>query len=317
MMRRSLLRGMLASVYGGLPPRRPDQDVPASSAGVAPGAAASVLRVRQLIIYGSGAIGLFEYNGTPAGPVPGPANPPIAYTAPPGVSKDPYGNTLPVTQGGFTASTPSNGLFAALQAAALIFGSANVSTRILSTGAIALLDALADNAQPGIAITAPSTPTGGGATIDIFGESKDATKPAQVVMGAPAAAPATTSLLEVQGNVSVVNASLQTTGLGLITGSGGVNCGVGSLDVSQVGQGLKVAEGTNAKQGTATLVAGTVTIANTSVTANSRIFVGYATPSANASACYCSSITAGTGFTVKSVNGADTSKVAFQIFEPG
>jgi hypothetical protein len=43
--------------------------------------------------------------------------------------------------------------------------------------------------------------------------------------------------------------------------------------IATIGKGLRVIEGTNAKQGIATLAAGTVTVANTSVTANSRIFL--------------------------------------------
>ena len=48
---------------------------------------------------------------------------------------------------------------------------------------------------------------------------------------------------------------------------------VGNLVANTAGGGLRVAEGANAKQGVATLVAGTVTVANTSVTATSRIFL--------------------------------------------
>lgn len=39
------------------------------------------------------------------------------------------------------------------------------------------------------------------------------------------------------------------------------------------GKGIQIKEGSNARMGTATLVAGTVTISNTSVTANTRIFI--------------------------------------------
>lgn len=90
----------------------------------------------------------------------------------------------------------------------------------------------------------------------------------------------------------------------------------GSFSVTTAGQGLRVKEGSNAKQGTATLAAGTVTVANTSVTANSRIIVGMATPGGTVGAPFVSSVTAGTGFTIKSTSSTDTSTVAYEIFEP-
>jgi len=54
--------------------------------------------------------------------------------------------------------------------------------------------------------------------------------------------------------------------------TGGLTVG-GNVDVNAAGSGLRVAEGANAKQGTATLAAGTVTVADTAVTATSRVFV--------------------------------------------
>lgn len=91
-----------------------------------------------------------------------------------------------------------------------------------------------------------------------------------------------------------------------------------NLDISTAGKGLRVKEGSNAKQGTATLAAGTVTVSNTSVTANSRIFltiqslgtVSVAKPIA------VTARTAGTSFTITSADNTDTSVVAYEIFEP-
>lgn len=90
------------------------------------------------------------------------------------------------------------------------------------------------------------------------------------------------------------------------------------FDVSTVGQGLLVAEGSNAKQGTyGPLVAGTLAVANTSVTASSRIIVCRSPGGTNPGGHSVSAITAGTGFTVTSTNAADTGSGVFQIFEPG
>ena len=103
------------------------------------------------------------------------------------------------------------------------------------------------------------------------------------------------------------------------------------LDISTAGQGLAVAEGADAKQGVATLgsdtipVPGSVTVANASVTANSRIFLTVQSPGAApavAGAPYVSARTAGASFTITSTNTAidataDTSVVAYEIIEPG
>lgn len=89
------------------------------------------------------------------------------------------------------------------------------------------------------------------------------------------------------------------------------------LSIATVGRGLRIKEGANAKQGTAVLVAGVVTVANTSVTANSRIFLGGAVPGGTPGGLFVSAVTAGTGFTIKSTSGGDTSTVAYLIVEPG
>lgn len=92
----------------------------------------------------------------------------------------------------------------------------------------------------------------------------------------------------------------------------------GNLKLGTAGNGILIKEGTNATMGVATLVAGTVVVNTTKVTANSRIFltgqnlgtitvpVGYAV----------SARTAGTSFTILSANVADTSSVAWCILEP-
>jgi hypothetical protein len=79
---------------------------------------------------------------------------------------------------------------------------------------------------------------------------------------------------------------------------------------------LFVREGSNAKMGTATLVAGTVTVSTTAVTANSRIFLTAQTSGAAAGALRVSARTAGTSFTITSTSGTDTSSVAWMLVEP-
>jgi len=94
------------------------------------------------------------------------------------------------------------------------------------------------------------------------------------------------------------------------------------ISCSTAGFGFRVAEGSNAKQGTAVLIAGVVTVANTSVTANSRIFLQRQTDGGTVGASYSITRTAGTSFTITAKDGAgadqtaDTSTLAYEIFEP-
>jgi hypothetical protein len=120
------------------------------------------------------------------------------------------------------------------------------------------------------------------------------------------------------GNLTVAG-NLNTSGVGVITAGGGFNAGVGNVDVPTAGAGLKVAEGANAKQGVATLAAGTVVVADTSVTAISRIMLtcqSLGTVVAPSALCV-SARTPGTSFTILASQNTDTSVIAYEIFEPG
>lgn len=88
------------------------------------------------------------------------------------------------------------------------------------------------------------------------------------------------------------------------------------LRIGTAGRGLRVAEGSNAKMGTATLVAGAATASTTAVTANSRIFLTCQTPGGTPGFLRVSARTAGTSFTITSSSGTDTSVVAWMIVEP-
>jgi hypothetical protein len=87
-----------------------------------------------------------------------------------------------------------------------------------------------------------------------------------------------------------------------------------ALNLGSAGGGVAIAEGGNARMGVATLAAGTVTVANTSVTANTRVApfrqaaggtLGHLSVTKNP----------GVGFTITSSNNADTSVVAWVLFE--
>lgn len=80
--------------------------------------------------------------------------------------------------------------------------------------------------------------------------------------------------------------------------------------------GLTVVEGSDKKQGVATLSGGTVVVANTSVTASSRIFCCAQAGVTALGALGVSARTPGTSFTILSSDPLDARVVAYEIFEP-
>lgn len=85
------------------------------------------------------------------------------------------------------------------------------------------------------------------------------------------------------------------------------------VSVTTAGKGIRIKTGTNAKVGTGTLTAGAATIANTSVTVNSLIFV--TNTGSNTGLLAVTSQTAGVGFHVASSNAADISTFGYFIME--
>jgi hypothetical protein len=94
--------------------------------------------------------------------------------------------------------------------------------------------------------------------------------------------------------------------------------GDNNYDNTTAGAGIQIKEGSNCKQGTATLNGTTaVVVSNTSVTSSSRIFLTIQTPNGTPASPYVSARTAGTSFSIKSTGASDTSTVAYFITEPG
>jgi len=91
----------------------------------------------------------------------------------------------------------------------------------------------------------------------------------------------------------------------------------GNISTSVAGSGLRVKEGSNAKQGVATLTAGSAVVANTSITASSRIQLTSNADGGTPGFLRVSARSAGVSFTITSSSGTDTSTVAYEIFEPG
>lgn len=90
----------------------------------------------------------------------------------------------------------------------------------------------------------------------------------------------------------------------------------GDFAITTAGKGLRIKEGANAKMGSGTLVAGKVTIANTSVTAESRIFVTRKGAIAHVGALTVTAKVAATSFTVESSVAEDVSEFDYLIVEP-
>jgi hypothetical protein len=89
------------------------------------------------------------------------------------------------------------------------------------------------------------------------------------------------------------------------------------LDVASAGDGIRIAEGSNAKVGTASLSGGTVTVTNTSVTSSSLIFLTDTSGGTKVGALHLDGISAGASFTVKSTNSSDSSSFNYLIIELG
>jgi hypothetical protein len=216
-----------------------------------------------------------------------------------------------------------------------------------------------DNAHnPLLVVNAPEQTTANHVQVQLQGESPDASRAPQMLVGPVSGAtnltPVSSALAEFQGGTgqiviqaipdaatTVLLSSFITTDTfnryriradGLTswgTGSAALDSALQHLSTGRMGfttcdvavhtagRGLQVAEGSNAKQGTGTLAAGTATIANTSVTASSRIIVTGQPGGANRGGLNVTTITAATSFVVTSTNAADTGNFAYQIFEPG
>jgi len=78
---------------------------------------------------------------------------------------------------------------------------------------------------------------------------------------------------------------------------------------------LAVASGTNQRAGDATLVGGTVTVSNTTVTANTRVFVTRKTAGGTIGFAVTYTVSAGTSFTLTSDNVLDTSVYSYILIE--
>lgn len=87
-----------------------------------------------------------------------------------------------------------------------------------------------------------------------------------------------------------------------------------ALNLGSAGGGVQIKEGANARMGVSTLVAGTVTVANTSVTANTRVATFRQAVGGTLGHLSTTKVN-GTSFTITASGGADTSVIAWVLFE--
>lgn len=104
--------------------------------------------------------------------------------------------------------------------------------------------------------------------------------------------------------------------VGRFKANGDLLATTGNILINTAGKGLSVKSGSNARIGTGTLTAGTVTIANTSVTANTRVFLQDTTSGGLTNVGVLTAVTtAGTGFVVTSTLALDTSTFNWILME--
>lgn len=124
------------------------------------------------------------------------------------------------------------------------------------------------------------------------------------------------SFVTINGAINVTSNLFNGTVNIINDGTTGTITSSGNIKVGTAGNTLYIKEGTNAKMGTATLVAGAVTINTTAVTASSRILLTGQNSSGTAGNLTVSSVTAGTSFTITSTSNTDTRLVAWLLIEP-
>lgn len=90
----------------------------------------------------------------------------------------------------------------------------------------------------------------------------------------------------------------------------------GNVNAITAGKGLTVKGGSNARIGTSALTAGSVVVANTSVTASTVILLTSQADGGSPGFVRVSTRTAGTSFTITSSSGTDTSTIGWLLVEP-
>jgi hypothetical protein len=91
----------------------------------------------------------------------------------------------------------------------------------------------------------------------------------------------------------------------------------GGLHIATAGFGISIKEGANARMGTAVLAGGTITIANTTITAATRINAFVQVLGGTAGILRVAGRVVGTSFTISSSSAMETSTIFWELKEPG
>ncbi len=126
------------------------------------------------------------------------------------------------------------------------------------------------------------------------------------------------SKISFQVNGSSTDAMRLSSGGNLNVGGGNVDATdklevTGNLALITAGNKIKITTGTNASVGSSVLVAGTVTVSTTAVTASSKIFITRGITGGTVGELSIGTITAGTSFVINSVSSSETSTVNWWI----
>lgn len=221
---------------------------------------------------------------------------------------------------GFVLSSTGDGKAAWVPVASAL-GPGSVSSSQLATGAVSS-DKIADSAVTTTKIADGSVTT---AKLADGSVTSDKLAPTGVTVGSYIR---TNLTVNEQGQITaaassapVTNAEVATNaaidGIKIVPDFGVQNVSAsGNLTLTAAGNKLCIKEGANASMGLATLALGSVTVANTLVTANTRIFLTAQAGSLNLGAVSVSARTPGVSFTISSSSLLDSRDVGYILIEP-
>lgn len=90
----------------------------------------------------------------------------------------------------------------------------------------------------------------------------------------------------------------------------------GEITSNRAGSGFSVKEGSNARMGSGTLVAGAVSVPTTAVSVGDAVFYSVTTAGGTQGFLSLSGVTTGVGFGIQSTSGTDTSGIRWMIIKP-
>lgn len=150
----------------------------------------------------------------------------------------------------------------------------------------------------------PTTASKGKLTITAADSAGDTTT---AIVNASQAGARTYTIPDAGASASFVMTAGAQSLAGVKTFTADITASGANIIAATAGKGLQIKEGSNARMGTSTLSSGTVTVSNTSVTANTRIFLSRYAPGASTALGILSvgTVTASTSFVINALKEAD------------